>query len=261
MIMFLEGDTKGGFSIFYPDDGLDTGNLLLTRECNVSVNDTVDTIYNNFMYPEGVKAMGEAVQMIAEDRAPSIKQPEVGATYDAFLNKPELCKVDLNQPAKKIHNFIRGLDSSPGAWAVLDGKETKLFNSRLWYGDMDQGREVGLQGAAGPGVVTRDGLMIPGTDGKWLVVRLLSVEGKFVKAHEYGEEKEGDEEIELTQDEKNWVEKVRNVWSGILKSSVEDDTDFFQAGAGSMDVVRLIEEVGYYNTVLIVKVYIPLFPR
>ena len=28
--------------------------------------------------------------MIAEDRAPMIKQPEVGATYDAFLNKPEV---------------------------------------------------------------------------------------------------------------------------------------------------------------------------
>merc|ERR1712032_854490 len=39
----IEGDTKGGFSIFYPDDGLDTGDLLLTRECNVSVNDTVDS--------------------------------------------------------------------------------------------------------------------------------------------------------------------------------------------------------------------------
>ena len=146
----------------------------------MSVNDTVDTIYNNFMFPEGVKAMGEAVQMIAEDRAPSIKQPEVGATYDAFLNKPELCKVDLNQPAKKIHNFIRGLDSSPGAWAVLDGKETKLFNSRLWYGDMEKGKEVALEGAAASGMVTRDGLMIQGPDGKWLVVRLLSVEGKFV---------------------------------------------------------------------------------
>ena len=29
-------------------------------------------------------------QMIAEERAPMIKQPEVGATYDAFLNKPEV---------------------------------------------------------------------------------------------------------------------------------------------------------------------------
>ena len=131
-LTLIEGDTRGGFSIFYPDDGLDTGDLLLTRECNVSINDTVDSLYNNFMYPEGVKAMGEAVQMIAEETAVRIKQPEVGATYDAYLNKPEVCRVNLNQTAKQIHNFIRGLDSNPGAWALLEGKETKLFNSRLW---------------------------------------------------------------------------------------------------------------------------------
>jgi len=239
----IEGDTRGGFSIFYPDDGLDTGNLLLTRECDVSINDTVDTLYNNFMYPEGVKAMGEAVEMIAEGRAPSIKQTEVGATYDAFLNKPELCKVDLNQPAKKIHNFIRGLDSSPGAWAVLEGKQTKLFQSRLWHGPVDEGREVHMEGAPSSALVTRDGLMITGTDGKKLCVKLLSVEGKFVKAHEFGEEKEAEEELVLSPDEENWIEKIRGVWEGILKIAVDNDTDFFGAGAGSMDVVRLIEEV------------------
>ena len=239
----IEGDTKGGFSIFYPDDGLDTGNLLLTRECNISINDTVDTVYNNFMYPEGVKAMGEAVQMIAEGRAPSIKQTEVGATYDAYLNKPEVCRINLQQPAKRIHNFIRGLDSSPGAWAVLEGKETKMFNSRLWYGEVEPGREVEVAGAARPGLVTRDGLMLAGTDGKWLCVKLLSVDGKFVKAHEFGEEKEEEPELELSADESAWVDKVRKVWVGILKTSVDNDTDFFGAGAGSMDVVRLIEEV------------------
>ena len=239
----IEGDTTGGFSIFYPDAGLDTGDLLLTRQCNVSINDTVDSLYNNFMYPEGVKAMGEAVQMIAEDRAVCIKQPEVGATYDAFLNKPDLCKVNLNQPAKNIHNFIRGLDSNPGAWAVVDGKNTKLFNSRLWYGEVEDGTEVNIEGASKPGLVTRDGLMIPGTDGKWLVVRLLSVEGKFVKAHEFGQQEEGEEELELTNDEAAMVENVRKIWAGILKIPVEDDTDFFGAGAGSMDVVRLIEEI------------------
>jgi len=244
----IEGDTTGGFSIFYPDAGLDTGDLLLTRQCSVSVNDTVDTLYNNFMYPEGVKAMGEAVQMIAEERAVSIKQPEVGATYDAFLNKPELCRVNLLQPAKQIHNFIRGLDSSPGAWVMLEGKQTKLFNSRLWYGEVDtaEGTRVKLENGEGGwsgGLVTRDGLMIPGTDNQWLVVRLLSVEGKFVKAHEFGQQEEGEEELELTGDEAAMVERVRAVWAGILKIPVEEDTDFFGAGAGSMDVVRLIEEV------------------
>ena len=51
------GDSKAGFSIFWADDGLDTGPLLLQRECQVDPNDTVDTLYNRFMYPEGIKAM------------------------------------------------------------------------------------------------------------------------------------------------------------------------------------------------------------
>ena len=32
--------------------------------------------------------------------------------------------------------------------------------------------------------------MIQGNDDKWLVVKLLSVEGKFVKAHEFGQQDE-----------------------------------------------------------------------
>ncbi len=40
--------------------------------------------------------------------------------------------------------------------------------------------------------------MIQGNDDKWLVVKLLSVEGKFVKAHEFGQQNEAEEELELT---------------------------------------------------------------
>jgi len=239
----IEGDTTGGFTIFYPDDGLDTGEILLTREVAVSSTDTVDSLYKRFLYPEGIKAMGEAVQMIAEGRAPRIKQTEVGATYDKFLNKPEFCQVNLAQPAKGIHNFIRGLDSSPGAWAVLDNKQTKLFGSSLWHEEVGQGREVQLEGAAAAARVTEDGLMICGTDGKWLVVKLLSVEGKFVQADKYGEDTGDEVQMELSEQELSWKEKVRGVWSAILKTDIDGDTDFFAAGAGSMDVVRLVEEV------------------
>ena len=53
----IEGDKRGGFSIFWADDGLDTGPILLQRDCYVGENDTVDSIYNGFMYPEGIKVI------------------------------------------------------------------------------------------------------------------------------------------------------------------------------------------------------------
>lgn len=53
----IEGDKKAGFSIFWADEGLDTGPILLQKECPVEPNDTVDTLYNRFLFAEGIKAM------------------------------------------------------------------------------------------------------------------------------------------------------------------------------------------------------------
>lgn len=51
------GDKKAGLSVFWADDGLDTGPILLQRSCDVEPNDTVDALYNRFLFPEGIKAM------------------------------------------------------------------------------------------------------------------------------------------------------------------------------------------------------------
>lgn len=53
----IHGDKKGGFTIFWADDGLDTGDLLLQKECEVLPDDTVSTLYNRFLFPEGIKGM------------------------------------------------------------------------------------------------------------------------------------------------------------------------------------------------------------
>jgi formyltetrahydrofolate dehydrogenase len=53
----ISGDSEAGFSIFWADDGLDTGPILLQQSCEVKPNDTVDSLYSRFLYPEGIKAM------------------------------------------------------------------------------------------------------------------------------------------------------------------------------------------------------------
>ena len=57
----MEGDSKAGFSVFWADAGLDTGPILLQRECSVDINDTVDTLYTRLLFPEGVRAMVSVV--------------------------------------------------------------------------------------------------------------------------------------------------------------------------------------------------------
>lgn len=53
----ISGEEKTGFTIFWADEGLDTGPILLQRHTYVSKDDTVETLYNRFLFPEGIKAM------------------------------------------------------------------------------------------------------------------------------------------------------------------------------------------------------------
>lgn len=49
----IEGDTTCGLTIFWADDGLDTGPILLQRSFPCTIDDTVDSLYNKYLYPEG----------------------------------------------------------------------------------------------------------------------------------------------------------------------------------------------------------------
>uniref|UniRef100_A0A671WKS0 10-formyltetrahydrofolate dehydrogenase n=1 Tax=Sparus aurata TaxID=8175 RepID=A0A671WKS0_SPAAU len=240
----IHGDKKAGFTVFWADDGLDTGPILLQRECAVEPNDTVDTLYNRFLFPEGIKAMVESVQLIADGKAPRVAQTEEGASYEGIQKKSN-AKVDLAQPAEAIHNWIRGHDKVPGAWTVIDGQSVTLYGSSMLGGSAPAGQPLEMEGASQPGLVTKNGLVLYGTDGKPLLVKNLQFEdGKMIAASKYFSSGESSS-VELTDDEKKMAEEIKNIWKGILSNvpAVEDTTDFFKSGAASMDVVRLVEEV------------------
>ena len=65
-----------------------------------------------------------------------------------------------------------------------------------------------------------------------------------MQAARYGQAEEVRERLELTPEETAMAEDLRNTWADILKVPVGDETDFFVAGAGSMDVVRSDGEDG-----------------
>ncbi|XP_027729978.1 mitochondrial 10-formyltetrahydrofolate dehydrogenase [Vombatus ursinus] len=238
------GDKKAGFSIFWADDGLDTGPLLLQRECDVEPNDTVDALYNRFLFPEGIKAMVEAVQLIADGKAPRIPQSKEGATYEG-IQKKENAKISWDQPAKALHNWIRGHDKVPGAWAEVDNQVVTFYGSSLLDGSVPPGEPLAIKGAEKPGLVTKNGLVLFGNDGKMLVVKNIQFEdGRMIPASKYFSKGETCV-VELTDEEKKVAQEIKAIWAGILSnvSTVEDSTDFFKSGASSMDVVRLVEQI------------------
>lgn len=76
-----------------------------------------------------------------------------------------------------------------------------------------------------------------------LNIQRLKVNGKMINAQNFFKTNEDKVTLELTAEEKQFVENVRDIWKAILRIDIDDDTDFFASGAGSMDVVRLVEEV------------------
>ncbi|XP_037292640.1 cytosolic 10-formyltetrahydrofolate dehydrogenase [Manduca sexta] len=251
----IEGDTTCGLSIFWADDGLDTGPILIQKSFPVTIDDTVDTLYNKYLYPEGIKALAEAVNSVANGTAPRIQQSEEGATYDPALFKPETHQIDWSKGGMALHNFIRGLDSSPGATSfikpqtkdgVVDAEpiEVKFFGSSLWQAEYDtEGDKLVIPGLNVPAVVHDAGLLITANDGVKLNVQRLKVNGKMINAQNFFKANEQKVTLELTEEEKQFVEGVRGVWKAILRIDIDNDTDFFDCGAGSMDVVRLVEEI------------------
>ena len=76
------GEKETGLSIFWPDNGLDTGDVLLQKKTPISPTDTLGSVYFDRLFPMGVEAMMESVDLVKAGKAPRIKQDESKATYE-----------------------------------------------------------------------------------------------------------------------------------------------------------------------------------
>ncbi|MHB8380783.1 MAG: methionyl-tRNA formyltransferase [Candidatus Binataceae bacterium] len=126
----IQGDRETGVTWFWPDKGIDTGPILTQKRAPISGADTTGSIYFNTLFPMGIDAMIEAIDLIKTGRAPRIEQDESLATYEAPC-RDEHAKIDFARPAREVFNLIRGCDPQPGAFAELDGKRLRLYDAAL----------------------------------------------------------------------------------------------------------------------------------
>ena len=126
----IKGKTKTGLSIFWPDEGLDTGPILLQKETPISPDDTLGSVYFGRLYPMGVEAMVEAVGLVKNGHAPRIVQDHSKSTYEGLCRSDDTI-IDWNKPAAAIYNLIRGSDPSPVANANFGDDKLAFFNAKL----------------------------------------------------------------------------------------------------------------------------------
>ena len=164
----IEGETKTGVTIFWVDEGIDTGPVLLQREVEIGEQDSVGSLYFERLYPMGVEMLSEATAMVRDGTAPRIAQDESQATYEPPLG-PEHGAVDWSRPGPVIFNHIRGCDPQPGAVALLNGAPVGLFDATYAGGAPHEP----------PGAVTaeRDGKIDVAVIGGTLTVGRLQAQG------------------------------------------------------------------------------------
>lgn len=171
----IQGATRTGLSIFWPDNGLDTGPILMQKEVEVGGDDTLGTVYFDKLFALGVDAMLESIDLVRDGKAPKLVQDDSQATYESWCRKGDV-EIDWSKPAAEVHNLIRGADPAPGAWTTIAGTEVQLFESRR----SDDTGTPGTVLAAGEG-----GIVIAAEGGAVRVGRVRPAGGAKVAAGEY----------------------------------------------------------------------------
>jgi methionyl-tRNA formyltransferase len=124
----IMGDRETGLSIFWADAGIDTGPVLLQKRVPIGPEDTTGSLYFNRLFPLGVEAIAESVDLIKAGRAPRLVQDERLATYEPLCND-RVAGIDWGLSAEEIHNLIRGCDPQPGAYSYHNGEKVRFFEA------------------------------------------------------------------------------------------------------------------------------------
>ena len=155
----IDGATKTGLTIFYPDDGLDEGDILLQKEIEIGPDDTLGTIYFNKIFQLGVDAMLEAVDFIAAGNAPRSVQDSSKASYQSWC-KREHAEIDWSKPVDEVYNLIRGTNPQPGAWTTCGGKTLQIFDSAKLSNRAGAPGEITAVGEEGITVAAQGGAIL-----------------------------------------------------------------------------------------------------
>jgi methionyl-tRNA formyltransferase len=177
----IKGEKETGLSVFWPDNGLDTGDVLIQKKTPIGPNDTLGTVYFDRLFPMGVEAMLEGVDLVKAGKAPRIKQDESKATYEGRCGAGN-AKIDWGKPWEQIDRLIRGCNPAPGAWTTLDGKTLKIFDAK----PLPARDPKGIAGKLGEIVaVEADGFTVVCADGRFKVTRVQPDAGKKIEAGEW----------------------------------------------------------------------------
>lgn len=167
----IDGKKVTGVTTMYMDKGLDTGDMLLTREYEIGENTNTGEAFDD-LAKIGAELLLETLDGLEKGTITPVKQDDSKATYAEKIFKEE-CAVSFDDNAWIVHNKIRGLYPFPGAFCYHDGKMLKLCESRLYKDEAKDGKNGEVI------ALSKDGILVKCRDGAVLLTK-VKPEGKGV---------------------------------------------------------------------------------
>jgi methionyl-tRNA formyltransferase len=172
------GKTKTGLSIFWPDDGLDEGPILLTKSCDIGPTDTLSNIYFDKLFPMGVDAMLESLDLVKAGVILKYEQDLGGGSYESWFTK-KLAQIDWDNPVEEVYNKIRAVDPAPGAWSTIKGQSIDFYTAT-------KSSDVGVPGSIIN--ISDDGILISAQNGSIVIHKARLSGGKKTFSAEIADE-------------------------------------------------------------------------
>ena len=149
------GDAETGVTIMRMARGLDTGDMLLSRDCEITAEATAGSLHDQIS-DMGANLLVTALAGIQNESLTASPQNSEHATYAKLLDKAE-AEVDWSQPAQTIARNIRAFNPWPVAYTGLGDQRLRLWRARLISGGTGKPGEIVAVGDQGIDVATGQG--------------------------------------------------------------------------------------------------------
>lgn len=173
----INGYTKTGITIMHMAPGMDDGDIISQKEIAIENTDTASTLHDK-LSKLGSELLLETLPSIIDGTSKRTKQDENMVTFAPIIKSSDE-RIDFSKTSIQVYNQIRGLNSFPGAYFILEGKRFKVWESVIcdeYYSDKLDGEIVKIY-KEGIGVKTNNGVII---------LTVIQPEGKSkMNAHDY----------------------------------------------------------------------------
>lgn len=172
----LDGKAKTGVTIMYMEKGLDTGDMILKKEIEITPDDTYGSLHDK-MAPVGAKALIEALDMLEKGTVKAEKQDDSLSTYAHMITK-EMGKIDWTKSSEVIRNQIRGFNPVPGAYTTLNDEILKIYAADITEGTKGKPGEI-------TAVDKKKGFTVRTGDSALLIKEIQAKGGKKMNTADY----------------------------------------------------------------------------